>query len=758
MGRYQISSGKRLWEHEPATTVTAKPYEWISSLAFSGSADDYHWDGLRPSRCLGHRDGRRLPPTVEQNPDSNQSGLPRSESACRNCTGDTAALLQPKRSLPLGLDALSLLFAAQWMTCSLLAIAFWMVTPSMARAADQNLLDLSLQELGDVKVSVASNKERSVREQAGVVSVITENEIRSSGARNLIDLLQQVPGFSFGQDVQGGLGPIFRGIWAYEGKTLLVVDGIEMNEMLFGTLQLEFRLPAELIRQVEIIRGPGSAMYGGSAELSVIRVTTKGAEANGGFASSSIQYSSGKIGHDHALAYGQTRGNWRWSFNGSFAEDFLATRTYTDLTGVSYSLKRDSDAQPRSANFGLGYRDLDVRVLYESIPLENRLDLGPVIPSIERVTFDTLALQAQYRIKVAPWLTLTPRLGYKVFRPWQIRTDAGNDVVDVRQPEAGLQAHIDLSDRSKLPRCADVRRQTAQAKDETLKGLDAGSYYAGRSSISYDTFSVFAQMEQETSIANFTIGGRYEHHSEVGGAFVPRLAITRAWERWHVKALYSEAFRTPNIQLINLALNGALEPERTRSYEIETGYKFNEHLRWVGNLFFVRLKKPLIYTVLPGGQEGYFNDDRVSTYGFETELKYTATDWDASLGYSRYAAYESDVAAFQTPTHHSLMGAPNHKLTASVVWRFLPSWFWNLNGSFSSDRYAYQYSSGGLGRLPPEWMINTYVEYRYKKLHVGVGGSNLLNQQRWFAQPYAGDAGPLPARSREWFARCRIEF
>ena len=140
---------------------------------------------------------------------------------------------------------------------------------------------LNLAQLAEVDIDIASIRSRPVREQPGIFSVIEASEIRETGARDLADILQLVPGFGLGEDVNGVLGPSFRGLWAYEGKLQLIVDGMEMNETLYGTTQLGHHIPADAIEQVEIIRGPGSAKYGGTAELAVVRVTTKGAAQNG---------------------------------------------------------------------------------------------------------------------------------------------------------------------------------------------------------------------------------------------------------------------------------------------------------------------------------------------------------------------------------------------------------------------------------------------------------------------------------------------
>src|SRR5438876_155135 len=73
-----------------------------------------------------------------------------------------------------------------------------------------------------------------------------------------------------------------RGNWAHEGKVLLLLDGQEMNENLFGTTQFGNHFSIDQIQKVEIIRGPGSAIYGGYAEYGVINIITRtGEEING---------------------------------------------------------------------------------------------------------------------------------------------------------------------------------------------------------------------------------------------------------------------------------------------------------------------------------------------------------------------------------------------------------------------------------------------------------------------------------------------
>src|SRR5688572_19621264 len=131
-----------------------------------------------------------------------------------------------------------------------------------------------LEELINSLISAASKKPLSSRESPSIVSLITQEEIKNSGARDLIDVLRMVPGMDFGMDVEGVVGLGIRGNWAHEGKVLILMDGQEMNEIMFATTQFGNHFPIDLIKRIEVIRGPGSAIYGGFAEYGVINIIT----------------------------------------------------------------------------------------------------------------------------------------------------------------------------------------------------------------------------------------------------------------------------------------------------------------------------------------------------------------------------------------------------------------------------------------------------------------------------------------------------
>src|SRR5262249_32762711 len=125
-----------------------------------------------------------------------------------------------------------------------------------------------------VTSQVASFAPTRLKDSPAVVTVISGDDIRATGAHDLTAILYIVPGYFGGADTEAVVGRGFRGLWGYEGKILLRIDGKEMNELLFSTVQLGNEFPVELIERVEVVRGPGSVIYGGNAELSVINIVT----------------------------------------------------------------------------------------------------------------------------------------------------------------------------------------------------------------------------------------------------------------------------------------------------------------------------------------------------------------------------------------------------------------------------------------------------------------------------------------------------
>ncbi|HMN68333.1 MAG TPA: Plug domain-containing protein, partial [Bdellovibrionales bacterium] len=144
----------------------------------------------------------------------------------------------------------------------------WVLAFAALAVQAQDLDNLSLGDMLDMQSTIATKRSLSTRESPGIVSIVTREEIERSSARDLMEILNMhVPGIYSGTDIEGAAGIGIRGIWGFDSRMLLMLDGIELNEEVFGSMPLGNRYPAEMIDRVEVIRGPGSVIYGGGRPL-----------------------------------------------------------------------------------------------------------------------------------------------------------------------------------------------------------------------------------------------------------------------------------------------------------------------------------------------------------------------------------------------------------------------------------------------------------------------------------------------------------
>jgi iron complex outermembrane receptor protein len=133
--------------------------------------------------------------------------------------------------------------------------------------------------LGDMEtVSIATGRSQPIQTAPAVASVITAEDIRNTGARNLIDILNLVPGFFVGSTANQW-DPIFavRGFTSvFNQNVLLMLDGVPQTELVYGDRRIKLgKIPLDIIERVEVIRGPGSALYGADAFTAVVNIITK---------------------------------------------------------------------------------------------------------------------------------------------------------------------------------------------------------------------------------------------------------------------------------------------------------------------------------------------------------------------------------------------------------------------------------------------------------------------------------------------------
>ena len=145
------------------------------------------------------------------------------------------------------------------------------------RQAESQLKQLSLAQLGDVEVTTVAKLPEEVWQTPAAVSVLTQDDIRRSGATSIPELLRLVPGVDVAREQSGEWAVGIRGFNSQFSKGLLVlIDGRSVYTPLFEGVYWDVQdLVFDDIDRIEVIRGPGGTIWGANAVNGVINIITK---------------------------------------------------------------------------------------------------------------------------------------------------------------------------------------------------------------------------------------------------------------------------------------------------------------------------------------------------------------------------------------------------------------------------------------------------------------------------------------------------
>ncbi len=625
-----------------------------------------------------------------------------------------------------------------------------------------DVADLSLEALLDAEVSVATKKAKGLRDVPGVVTIVTREEILAWGARDLVDVLHRVPGFTFGVDVEGVAGVGVRGNWGYEGKVLFLLDGQELNERLYSTFPLGNELPIDQIERIEIIRGPGSSIYGGFAELAVVNIITRGAALNGAYVSARAGFHADafarrgigfQVGRELEHVPGLS-----FSAAGALGQAIRSGRPYYDFSGQSYSMGDASGLSLGYLNLATAYRGARLRFVHHDHEVETRDGYGDVLPRADVVAFRSTFAELRYDWALGD-AVLAPRFQWKRQQPWRVTDSASDLFYDKTVDHYLLGATFSYDVTDALNALVGLEGYVDDARLNQLLETGSQSFFFGsEASLQHRNLAAFTQVLWDTPWLNLTGGVRYELHSEFGPSFVPRAGVTKTFGRFHFKLLFADAFRTPGIENASLGLD--VLPERTRVFEGEAGYQLTDAMYLALNGFDITVRRPIVYGYdAATDTEGYANFPRTGSRGLELEYRVQhARGWlKASYSFATTAG-KNQVDSYRVPSRGALLlGFPLHKVAASGSVRVLRGLWVTPSLLWLSSRYGWRGVDAAGNPLVvgsgDTVLLDLFVRqtdlFGAQGLELAGGLHNLLGARYDFLQPYDGGHRPLPGLDRE---------
>ena len=307
------------------------------------------------------------------------------------------------------------------------------------------------------KVTTASSQAETLDEVPVPTTLITEEMIRNSGGRNLQEVLAAyVPGMNIvdcNQDINIGMRDIYG---TSQDKILFLLNGHRQNSYFTNTAAPDFSISMEKIRQIEVLRGPASSIYGGVALTAVVNIITKqGADVNG-FVTKAEAGNHGQVRGD--LLFGKRYFDldvlaWISGYRNAGEErtvsrEHQSVTSFTNDTVNTISIGRVGDKPSYDLGLQLGYKGL--LFLYNT-------SFSQVVPPY---TFSTTAWaynQGMYRTNndIAPSFANCAHhldLSYRhLWGPFGLRLSATYDKEDVTQYQVFSEsANAELTDIMKL--------------------------------------------------------------------------------------------------------------------------------------------------------------------------------------------------------------------------------------------------------------------------------------------------------------------
>ncbi len=431
------------------------------------------------------------------------------------------------------------------LSCSLLtalALASGICLPALAAGATAAPLDLSLEDLLKADIVTASRKAQAVQDVAAAVFVITRDDIERAGAASVPEALRLAPGVQVARLSSGRWAVSVRGFNSrFANKLLVLIDGRSVYSPLFSGVVWEMESTVlEDIDRIEVIRGPGAALWGANAVNGVINILTRKASDTQG---SLVALSAGTVArgglvlrHGGSLSDGHYR---LWAKTES-------QRGYDDAQGMA-----GRDAWRASS---AGFRtDLALRS-GDAITLS-----GSVASSEAGDRWREASLLSPTGFAVSGFVQRTDAAHLLARYSW-LGSDGSETVlqgnlaktrvhVSDRITEHRTTADLDLQQRPRLAGLQDlVWGATARVSDDVIASSSGGMLFLP-SKRRFSLASVFVNDEitllPETLRA--TLGARLEHNSFTG--LEPQAHARLAWtpnptQTWW--AALSRAVRTPS--------------------------------------------------------------------------------------------------------------------------------------------------------------------------------------------------------------------
>lgn len=530
----------------------------------------------------------------------------------------------------------------------------------------EKLLRLDLEGLKDITVISATKTLIGINEVPATVKVITSESIKENGYLTLEDALSTLPGFQF-RNILGFNSYIFqRGIPNQNNLALLLVDGIQINELNSGGFYAGGQFNLDNVQRIEVIYGPASALYGTNAISGVINIITKDPINNKGLSLSGL-YGSFRT-YNGNIAYGYyneqeefgiriagmikssqkadlagSEGDNNWSSEMENFEDDYSLDLNSQYRNLKFGLNFMNKQSSRTTNYKTtGTNFLDENTLWNirfiNAHLNYSSSLSPDLDLVSTLYYRNATLLDN----TIAYITNVSQVGY--YRPSNL-TGIESMLSYSASQEIKLVGGF-LFERESLAEDFSITfsksstekppvPQTPQMLNNTLLSMYLQSQYK----IS-ESFNLYG-------------GARLDHSSVYEDVITPRFGLVYNENKLTVKLLYSEAFRAPKPWDYTFGLgNENLESEKMSSFEIAAQYMIMEHFDVDLSIYKNHLSDLIIVETINNNSRS-INSGDMGTMGMEVNFDYRKNPFRSFLNYTYNSSTDDNNALIPEIAKHT---------------------------------------------------------------------------------------------------------
>lgn len=574
--------------------------------------------------------------------------------------------------------------------------------PAIAAETDQLLQTLQADMAKFDKI--ATDTKQNVDYMPYVVSTLNGDDLRTQGIENLREALQLVPGVDLAVGMAGVRNPIFRGSNPFAfGQSKLIIDGMVVNDQIFGGYNQYLDMPVQLIHRIEVVRGPGSLLSHVNGYAGSIHVITRANRDDGLKPENTVFASAGS--ESYRMAGGVAAAQWQ-GFDVSADLFVLRHDQHSEPTTDRFGTTGTADQSLKNYSLALNLKRGGLRIKGRLADNDSGVSYGQAFSLSEdpsdHLQVRNAMLEIGYGTEVSPGIKADFSLGY-LDEQRTLQNKVMPDGYEMTMPSMppmtitlanGRYFLVDYSERTYSARAelvytrlpghtltlgaalerTGIDDNISQVSDTGLPptqppmALMSTDYRRHLSLYADDLWDINEQFALQ-------LGLKLDRYNDVSSQASPRLAMVYRQDDDNIyKLMYTESYREPSWREQYLAMtdtffrpNLNLQEESVQALEAAYIHKFGETRDLKLNVFHLR-NSDQIYAA--DGRSAYQNNPDTEITGLEVEYHTPVGERGRLSANYSFVDGENVVGSLANSTRHMVKATYSHKISET----------WTLSG------------------------------------------------------------------------------